>query len=116
MRLASLFGLAFTLLATLVALFMIATYQVRTPLQVGWTSIIVLILLVGGINSLMIGLMGEYIWRIYYETKHRSVFFVDRVFGKNRLANPDGNRSHKKMSRGTRMRADMDRAGGHGTQ
>lgn len=116
MRLASLFGLAFTLLATLVALFMIATYQVRTPLQVGWTSIIVLILLVGVINSLMIGLMGEYIWRIYYETKHRPVFFVDRVFGKNRLANPDGNRSHKKMSRGTRMRADMDRAGGHGTQ
>ncbi|MEN0000151.1 MAG: glycosyltransferase family 2 protein [Pseudomonadota bacterium] len=79
MRLAAFFGFLFTISGFLYALYLIIGFFFRETAQPGWTSVIVIILLVGGINSLMISLMGEYIWRIYYETKRRPLFFVDTI-------------------------------------
>ncbi|MEO1700939.1 MAG: glycosyltransferase family 2 protein [Pseudomonadota bacterium] len=79
MRLAAFFGFLFTISGFLYALFLVVSFFFRDTAQPGWTSVIVIILLVGGINSLMISLMGEYIWRIYYETKQRPLFFVDTI-------------------------------------
>ena len=43
----------------------------------GWTSLAVSIWALGGIQLLAIGIIGEYIGKIYLETKHRPVFIVE---------------------------------------
>ncbi len=45
----------------------------------GFTTIVVAILCVGGLQLVAIGVVGEYIARIFREIKHRPVFIVDRV-------------------------------------
>ncbi len=43
----------------------------------GWTSLAVSIWALGGIQLLAIGIIGEYIGKIYLETKHRPTFIVE---------------------------------------
>lgn len=45
----------------------------------GFTTIVVAILCIGGLQLMAIGVVGEYIARIFREIKHRPVFIVDRV-------------------------------------
>ena len=44
----------------------------------GWTTLIVSIWAIGGIQILCIGIVGEYIGKIYLETKHRPKFVIDQ--------------------------------------
>lgn len=44
----------------------------------GWASIMVMVAFLGGIQLLSIGLIGEYIGKIYIEIKDRPRYFVDR--------------------------------------
>lgn len=44
----------------------------------GWTSTIVSIWAIGGLQMLSIGVIGEYIGKIYLETKERPRFIIDR--------------------------------------
>ncbi|WP_040203852.1 glycosyltransferase family 2 protein [Neobacillus jeddahensis] len=45
--------------------------------ETGWTSLITSIWLIGGLQLIAIGLVGEYIGKIYKETKHRPKYIVD---------------------------------------
>jgi dolichol-phosphate mannosyltransferase len=47
----------------------------------GWTSLMVVVLFLGGIQLLTVGIVGEYIARIYEEVKNRPVYFVARAVG-----------------------------------
>jgi hypothetical protein len=42
----------------------------------GWTSTIVVVFFVGGVQLVMTGVMGEYIGRIYDEVKRRLLYVV----------------------------------------
>jgi len=42
----------------------------------GWASTVIPLFLIGGLNMLFLGLIGEYIGKIYKEVKARPVFFV----------------------------------------
>lgn len=42
----------------------------------GWAPIMVLILIIGGLIMLMLGFIGEYIWRIYDESRKRPVYII----------------------------------------
>jgi dolichol-phosphate mannosyltransferase len=42
----------------------------------GWTSLLAVILLLGGMQMLGIGVVGQYIARIFEETKQRPLYFV----------------------------------------
>ena len=50
---------------------------------VGWTSIICILLFLGGIQTLSIGIIGEYIGKIYLETKHRPRYIISERTWKN---------------------------------
>lgn len=48
----------------------------------GWTSLLVTVLFLGGIQLLSIGIMGEYIRRIFNEVKDRPLYFVQEYHSK----------------------------------
>ena len=45
----------------------------------GWTSIVVPIALIGGLQLLSLGMIGEYVGKIYMEVKRRPLFEIERV-------------------------------------
>ena len=47
--------------------------------SIGWTSLIVSIWAIGGLQLLAIGVIGEYIGKIYLETKERPKYIIERV-------------------------------------
>jgi dolichol-phosphate mannosyltransferase len=47
----------------------------------GWTSVIVAVLFLGGVQLLSIGVLGEYIGRVYRETKDRPLYVVADRYG-----------------------------------
>ena len=47
--------------------------------SIGWTSLIVSIWAIGGLQLLAIGVIGEYIGKIYLETKRRPRFIIEKV-------------------------------------
>src|ERR1700719_459190 len=51
------------------------------PFPLGNPTIVVLILFIGGIQLISVGILGEYIARIYEEVKGRPKFIVDRAYG-----------------------------------
>ena len=42
----------------------------------GWTSIVIPLFFIGGLNMLFLGLIGEYIGKIYLEVKKRPLFII----------------------------------------
>ena len=48
----------------------------------GWASLSVSVWALGGIQLLMLGIVGEYIGKIYLETKHRPKFFIEDILFK----------------------------------
>jgi polyisoprenyl-phosphate glycosyltransferase len=47
----------------------------------GWTSLIILVTLVGGIQLVLMGIIGIYIGKIYEEAKQRPLYLIRRTLG-----------------------------------
>ena len=45
----------------------------------GYATIVALILLIGGIQLLILGIMGEYIARMYIQGKHRPIYIEKKL-------------------------------------
>ena len=63
--------------------FIYAAYLVIRAILVGeapagWTTVVVIVLLMGGIQLIMLGVLGEYIWRGVAETRGRPHYVIDR--------------------------------------
>ncbi|MCH2077640.1 MAG: glycosyltransferase family 2 protein [Rhodobacteraceae bacterium] len=52
----------------------------------GWTSIVLPIYILGGVHMIALGVIGEYIGKIYLETKGRPRFIVDEITRPNQAA------------------------------
>ena len=78
-RLATRMGVLLAFLAFGYALFLIAKYFLLENIAPGWTSTIVVIVLLFGINFLFLGIIGEYLGRIYIESKGRPKYVISRI-------------------------------------
>ncbi len=47
----------------------------------GWTTLMVFILFLGGVQLILIGVLGEYLGRVYDEIKRRPLYLVDEEVG-----------------------------------
>ena len=44
----------------------------------GWASLMVVVLAIGGVQMLMLGMMGEYLWRTLAQVRNRDLFIIDK--------------------------------------
>lgn len=62
----------------LAAVYALISYFTGNVVQ-GWTSLILSIWFIGGVQLLAIGLVGQYIGKIYVEVKHRPRYNIEKV-------------------------------------
>jgi polyisoprenyl-phosphate glycosyltransferase len=87
LRLAIWCGLAVSVLAMLYGLYVMGLWLADSPLVAGWSSTIVVISFLCGVNMLMTGIMGLYIGRIHAEVKRRPLYIVSQKVGFGRDSN-----------------------------
>jgi glycosyltransferase involved in cell wall biosynthesis len=54
----------------------------------GWTSQVTLILILGGMQLLCLGLLGQYVSRLFEESKKRPLYFLTEIVGSGRGRRP----------------------------
>lgn len=78
-------GLGFLIfILSLVALIYSLVVKILGNTESGWASLTISIWMIGGIQLLSLGVIGEYIGKIYNETKHRPRFIIQDVLDKNK--------------------------------
>lgn len=90
LRLSTMFGGLISLTSFIYAIYMLFdTFLYGNDVK-GYPSLLVIILFLGGIQLLSLGIMGEYIARIFIETKNRPTYFA-RTYNGEKLRTHDEN-------------------------
>ena len=71
-------GVVIIILSILAAIYALISY-VAGRVEPGWTSLILSIWFLGGVQLLCIGLIGQYIGKIYIEVKHRPRYNIEKI-------------------------------------
>lgn len=80
LRIASFFGISISLLtASLAGVYIIAKFFFRHTWPAGFTTLTILILFGISINSLFLGIIGEYLGRIYQQTKKKPIVIEAKI-------------------------------------
>jgi len=82
-RFASGVGITAAVLGLLYALLLIgqSVLSIGEPFDSGWPTLVVLILVLGGIQLITVGIIGEYLWRGVDETRARPLYLVRERIG-----------------------------------
>lgn len=70
---------AFLCIGSMIAACALVIYKLVGNVVAGWTSMMVLMLFLFGLNFAFLGVLGEYIGRIFLETKQRPNFIIEQV-------------------------------------
>ena len=82
-------GILFNILAAVLFIDVIIEKFTRgTPIE-GWASLMCVILCASGVIMLMLGILGEYIWRTLDAARTRPPYIVDEVLDQRQKENPD---------------------------
>ncbi len=81
-RLASVFGALISIISFIAGLYLVYDKFSGTYKLPGWTSIVVLLLFLFGLQFIFLGIIGEYLGRIFLETKQRPRYIIDRIISK----------------------------------
>jgi dolichol-phosphate mannosyltransferase len=76
LRLASVAGSIISLAGFAYALYALAMRVFTSRTVEGWTSLLVSVLIVGGIQLLCLGLIGEYLGKLFIEAKARPGYII----------------------------------------
>ena len=80
-RIISYLGILLSFLGFIYALFLAINRFHSDAVIEGWTSIMVIMLLLGGIQLLTLGIIGEYVWRGVDESRQRPLYLIKDTIG-----------------------------------
>ncbi|WP_079247141.1 glycosyltransferase family 2 protein [Sphingomonas turrisvirgatae] len=80
LRFASHAGLALTGLSVLLFLYIVVSWLFGNAIQ-GWTSTMLVVVFLGAVQMFVLGMIGEYLGRLYVESKRRPLYLVADVAG-----------------------------------
>ncbi|MGH8110137.1 MAG: glycosyltransferase family 2 protein [Arenimonas sp.] len=84
LRLATYIGLVTAVFAFAYGLWIIAKTMLWGDAVQGWPSMMTVILLLGGMQLMALGMIGEYLGRLYMETKQRPLYLVAKQYPASR--------------------------------
>lgn len=76
LRFATCVGFAMAALSMLMVVFVIVAKVLHPEFPPGWASLIAVMLFIGGVQTLCIGMIGEYLGRTYLKLNHRQQFII----------------------------------------
>lgn len=82
LRLSTIMGILVSLIAFLFLIYILLKNVVYRDPVAGYPTIMVTILFLGGMQLLSIGIIGEYLGKIFNETKGRPGYFIESYNGK----------------------------------
>ncbi|MEW6207221.1 MAG: glycosyltransferase family 2 protein [Acidobacteriota bacterium] len=85
-RLSSYLGLAILIISFIAAIVVLFNRLVLGIGGWGWPSLMIIILFLGGVQMLMLGIIGEYLWRINTEVRERPQYIVMKEYGVDKQA------------------------------
>lgn len=74
-RIITLFGFSVSAISFLLIIYALVSFIAGAAVS-GWTSMMITVLFIGGVQMLSLGVIGEYVGRTYLETKHRPRFII----------------------------------------
>ena len=80
LKLASHAGLALAMGSVLIVLYILYAWIAGQSIQ-GWTSLMLVVVVLGAVQMFVLALMGEYIGRLYNEAKKRPLYIVQEIAG-----------------------------------
>ncbi len=80
LRFISYLGMGCACLGFLYSLYIFYIRLFTTEAIQGWSSLIIVILFLGGIQLLALGIIGEYLSRIHDETKYRPLYIIESIY------------------------------------
>lgn len=84
LRIATYFGLMVSFISFVYAVYAIYARLFTDAAVPGWTSVLVVILFLGGVQLISMGAVGEYVNRIYNEVKRRPMYLIRETIGLNK--------------------------------
>jgi dolichol-phosphate mannosyltransferase len=106
LKLASHAGLALSVGSVLLILYITYAWAAGRNVE-GWTSLMLVVVILGAVQMFVLALMGEYIGRLYNEAKGRPLYIVQEVAG--------GERREPRLGYVAEATANSDRPGGSGS-
>jgi len=80
LKLASQVGIGLSIGSVLLILYIAYAWLSGMSIQ-GWTSLMLIVVIIGAVQMFVLGLMGEYIGRLYNESKRRPLYIVQELAG-----------------------------------
>jgi dolichol-phosphate mannosyltransferase len=105
LKLASLAGLALSVGSLLLLLYIVFAWSSGHSIP-GWTSLMLVVVVLGAVQMFVLALMGEYIGRLYNEAKGRPLYIVQEIAG--------GERGNARLGYVADATANSDKPGGRG--
>ena len=79
-RVMSLVGCGLSLIGFLYAALIIIGYLVSGHPVEGWPPLMIAILVIGGFQMIMLGVIGEYVWRTLTQVRRHDLYIVDEIY------------------------------------
>ncbi len=77
-RLMSYLGFLVALIGLIYAVVIIVNALKGNPVQ-GWSSLMLVVLVIGGFQMIMMGILGEYLWRSLDESRRRPMYIIEAI-------------------------------------
>ena len=110
LRLASHVGLWLVAASILLLVYIAIGFFTGTAIQ-GWTSLMLVVVVLGAVQMFVLGMIGEYLGRLYIEAKRRPLYIVSEIAG-----HPGGRPSLGHVAQDAETIATSDTPGGNGNR